>query len=296
MTDATALTTTTTTPAGAAALVPRTMPEAIELARVMASAGFLARELQTVGGSLFIIEQAQRWNMSPFGVAMETSFISGRPFFSGKVVAAAIVSSGTAGRLSYDYAGAGDDRTVTVSAVLAGEREPRSVRVRLGDVRTTNKVWISQPDQQLAYSGARVWARRHAPEVMLGVQSPEDFDEPPRDPMPPARGPTIDRAEADAGPGWPRVAFPIHDRGGAVRDMGDERAWVAELLRRVEVIQRAETMSPGAKRRAVDAVLAANRYAIEHVREAGFGDEAEEVEAVFRAALGVEQPGDVGDQ
>jgi hypothetical protein len=36
----------------------------------------------------------------------------------------------------------------------------------------------------LAYFGARVWARRHAPELMLGVYSPEEFDEPP--PLSPA--------------------------------------------------------------------------------------------------------------
>jgi hypothetical protein len=39
-------------------------------------------------------------------------------------------------------------------------------------------VWQTQPDQQLMYHGVRVWARRHTPELMLGVYSPEEFDEP----------------------------------------------------------------------------------------------------------------------
>ena len=51
--------------------------------------------------------------------------------------------------------------------------------VRLGDVRTGAKVWTTQPDQQLMYHGTRVWARRHMPELMLGVWSPEEFDEAP---------------------------------------------------------------------------------------------------------------------
>ena len=134
-----------------------------------------------------------RWSMSPFAVAMETSFIQGKPMFSGKIVAAAVVSSGAiTGRLAYAYEGQGDNRTITVSGTVRGEAEPRTVTVRLADAKTANKVWNTQPDQQLAYHGARVWARRHTPEVMLGVYSEEEYE--PATPMPPARGPTVDAA------------------------------------------------------------------------------------------------------
>jgi hypothetical protein len=164
-------------PSGAAAMIPRNMRDAMEMANMMAKTGFLAKEIQNVGGALFVMEQSMRWNMSPFAVAMETSFIQGKPMFSGKIVAAAVQGSGVlTGRLSYDYSGAGDDRTVTVRGTLRGEAEPREVAVRVRDARTQNKVWTTQTDQQLAYHGARVWARRHAPEVMLGVYSPEEFE------------------------------------------------------------------------------------------------------------------------
>jgi len=193
----------TTQSTGASALVPRDMREAMELAKMMASTGFLARELQNPGGAMFVMEQAMRWSMSPFAVAMETSFIQGKPMFSGKIVAAAVVSSGAiTGRLAYAYEGQGDNRTITVSGTVRGEAEPRTVTVRLGDARTQNKVWTSQPDQQLAYHGARVWARRHTPEVMLGVYSEEEFE--PATPMPPARGPTVDAAAA-----YVRQAAPV---------------------------------------------------------------------------------------
>jgi hypothetical protein len=159
-------------------LVPTNMREAMELAQMMAQAGFLAKELQTPGGALFVIEQAMRWNMSPFAVAMETSFIQGKPMFSGKITAAAAVSSGAvSGRLTYTYSGDGDNRTVLVSGHVRGEPEPSTVSVRLGDAKTNNRMWQTQPDQQLAYHGSRVWARRHTPWVMLGVMSPEEFDE-----------------------------------------------------------------------------------------------------------------------
>lgn len=175
----TALTTIGQAPQGASAMIPRSIAEALELAKMMAQTGFLPRQIQTPGGALFVVEQAMRWNMSPFAVATEVSFISDKPMFSGKIVAAAVQSSGfLSGRLRYDYSGSGDDRAVTVSGTIRGEAEPREITVRLRDARTNNQMWAKQPDQQLAYFGARAWARRHTPEVMLGVYSPEEFDEP----------------------------------------------------------------------------------------------------------------------
>ncbi len=218
-----ALTTATSPPTpGASALIPRSMDQAMALATMMAKAGFLARELQTQGGALFVIEQAMRWNMSPFAVAMETSFIQGKPMFSGKIVSAAVSSSGAlVGRLHYEYAGSGENRQVTVSGVVRGEDEPRSVVVVLKDARTQNKVWNTQPDQQLAYHGARVWARRHTPEVMLGVLSPEEMEDP-TPPMPRAAGATI---QGHAEP-VQDVALTMITPNGETRDAPNVGTWV----------------------------------------------------------------------
>ena len=83
-------------------------------------------------------------------------------------------------------------RGVTVSGTLRGEDKPRTVSVKLKDAKTTNTIWSKQPDQQLAYHGARVWARRHVPEVLLGVYAPEEFDAPPMRDITPA-APQIER-------------------------------------------------------------------------------------------------------
>lgn len=230
-----ALTTTTTpAPSGGFALVPRDMREALSLAEMMAKAGFLARELQNPGGALFVIEQSMRWNMSPFAVAMETSFIQGKPMFSGKIVAAAVTSSGAiAGRLRYEYKGAGDDRQIEVSGLIRGEAEPRTVAVRLRDAKTTNKVWITQPDQQLAYHGARVWARRHAPEVMLGVYAPEETDESDAAPREvpnmaePAPGSMREAAQQMQRPTEPE-GMPILDTAGNLRRVSAGK-WLAKV-------------------------------------------------------------------
>jgi hypothetical protein len=42
-----------------------------------------------------------------------------------------------------------------------------------------HRMWTSDPDQKLWYSGVLKWARRHCPEVVLGVRAEgEDFGDP----------------------------------------------------------------------------------------------------------------------
>lgn len=161
-----------------ASLIPQNMDQAMRMAEMMARSKLLPEHLRNPSDALLVIEQAMRWQMSPFAVGQATAMVKGRLFFEGKLVAAALHSSGALRtRLDYAYRGAGADRTVTVSAVLAGEDAPRTVDVRHADAATDNAHWRKSPDQMLAYHGARVWARRYAPEVMLGVYSPEEFDE-----------------------------------------------------------------------------------------------------------------------
>lgn len=161
-------------------LVPSSMSEAMRLAEMMASARLVPQGLQkSPADCLMVIQQAVRWQMDPFAVAQECSVIQGKLMHTGKLVAAVVNARGNlTQRLSFEYKGEGDNRTIVVSGQLQGEPTPRVVDVMLKNARTQNKVWQTQPDQQLMYHGVRVWARRHTPELMLGVYSPEEFDEP----------------------------------------------------------------------------------------------------------------------
>ena len=174
-------------------LVPQNMDQAIRLAELMARSKLVPKHLQgSVGDCFMVVEQAGRWNMSPFAVGQCTSSINGKLMFEGKLVQAAVENSGAiVGLIDYAYAGSGQDRTITVSATRRGETAPRTVEVRLKDAITENGIWKKQPDQQLAYHGARVWARRWTPGVILGVYSPEEMDLPVYR-EPPHSGPTLD--------------------------------------------------------------------------------------------------------
>ena len=160
------------------ALTPTSMESAIQLAEMMARGKLVPSHLHnSPGDCLMVIEASMRWQMSPFAVAQCTSVIQGKLMFEGKLVAAALNASGLlSSRLDYEFSGAGQQRAVIVRATVKGEAKPREVTVFLADAKTSNSLWTKQPDQQLVYAGTRVWARRHAPEVMLGVYAPEEFD------------------------------------------------------------------------------------------------------------------------
>lgn len=185
-------------------LVPTTMGDAMKLAEMMAGAKLVPAALQkSPADCLMVIQQAVRWDMDPFAVAQECSVIQGKLMHSGKLVAAVVNARGNlTQRLSFTYSGKGEDRAIVVSGQLQGEAEPRTVDVTLKQARTANAMWTKQPDQQLMYHGTRVWARRHTPELMLGVYSPEEFDEPQaqaRRPKPPAANVMLPAHDAETG-------------------------------------------------------------------------------------------------
>lgn len=161
-------------------LVPTNIEQAMKLAEMMSGAKLVPAHLQgKPSDCLLVIEQAARWKMSPFAVAQCTSVISGKLMYEGKLVAAVVnANGGLQERLSFDYEGNGESRKIVVSGKFKDEKDARTVEVMFKDVKTANSMWQKQPDQQLMYSGTRAWARRHAPELMLGVYAPEEFDQP----------------------------------------------------------------------------------------------------------------------
>src|SRR6185437_5473953 len=167
-------------PIASQGLIPHNMHEAMQLAEMMARGKMMPDHLKNAGDALIIVEQAMRWQMSPFAVAQHTYNIKGKLLFAGVIVHAAIERSGAiSGLIDYKFSGEGPMRKVTVSAVRRGETEPRTVEVTLKDAITDNPLWKKQPDQQLCYHGARVWGRRWTPGVLLGVYTPEEWREQP---------------------------------------------------------------------------------------------------------------------
>jgi hypothetical protein len=82
------------------------------------------------------------------------------------------------GELDYTYDGDAkqpETLSVTVSGKRASDGEIKSLTLSWLDAKTKNTYWTSQPEQQLCYAGARVWARRWTPGPLLGIYAPEEM-------------------------------------------------------------------------------------------------------------------------
>lgn len=152
------------------------------VAKLMSSASLAPAHLRGEGklGDCFLVAaQAFRWRMDPFSVAQHTYVLSGKLGYEGKLIAAVVNSSGRLqGSLDYRYTGTGDQRMVTVSGKLIGDTATREIAGSVGGWKTSNEQWKKNPDQMLAYRGAREWARRYMPEAVLGIQADDELAPP----------------------------------------------------------------------------------------------------------------------
>lgn len=138
---------------------------------------------------LAVTMQAAQWGMNPFAVAQKTHVVNGTLGYEAQLVNAVVSSSNLlTTRLNYEWAGdwskvngktdKSPSLTVTVSATIKGESEPRSLTISMAQAGVRNSpLWEQDPRQQLAYLCVKRWARLHAPDVLLGVYTPDELEE-----------------------------------------------------------------------------------------------------------------------
>lgn len=138
---------------------------------------------------LAVTMQAAQWGMNPFAVAQKTHVVNGTLGYEAQLVNAVVSSSNLlATRLSYKWDGdwskvsgktdKSPSLTVTVWATLKGESEPRTLTISMAQAGVRNSpLWEQDPRQQLAYLCVKRWARLHAPDVLLGVYTPDELQE-----------------------------------------------------------------------------------------------------------------------
>lgn len=169
----------------------------VRFSGLMAKAGeMLPKHLQQRPAlCLAVTMRAVQWGFDPFALAMETyQAQEGGPIaYQAKVFMAVLRKNGIV--LRYHYEGsvtmhdkpvtsrngrqiaartATGDRRCIVSAFLDGE-EFAYETPRLDDITIKNSpLWHNEPDQQLAYYGARGWARRYRADLMMGAYSDDE--------------------------------------------------------------------------------------------------------------------------
>ncbi|MBI5255400.1 MAG: recombinase RecT [Burkholderiales bacterium] len=167
-----------------------TFDKVLRLAEIMASGrATIPKHLQgNVGDCAAVIGQAMRWGMDHIAVAQKTHIVNGTLGYEAQLVVAVLNNSPLlATRINYRWSDGWDgtkgkeDHNAAhwceVSAMLRGETEPRVLRItmaQVGGVRNSPN-WATDARQQLAYLGAKRWGRLHAPDVLLGVYTPDEL-------------------------------------------------------------------------------------------------------------------------
>jgi ribosome modulation factor len=195
---------------GGALMQPRNGKELMDMANMMAGSGQMIRDFYrgNPGDCAGLIMICQPYGFNPFMVSWKTykaSKSAEAPVsFEGQLVNAMVnMSAPVKGRLRYSYDGEGPTRRCTVTGIdrETGE-EITYTSPMLKDIKVKNSpLWVADPDQQLGYFSARSWARRHFPELLLGVYTREEIEEaPPRDitPRPAETNPLLARKLAAA--------------------------------------------------------------------------------------------------
>lgn len=153
------------------------------IAQLMANATLTPKHLkgstpqESLANCFRVANQAVRWGMDPFAIMDETYVVHGRLGYQGKLVMGVVnARAGLTGRLNFKFSGAGADRTIEVIGHFSNEDEPRTITLSVAQAKTDNEMWKKNPDQKLVYSGSIMWARRHCPEITLGVLTEEDLE------------------------------------------------------------------------------------------------------------------------
>ncbi|WP_407796925.1 RecT family recombinase [Citrobacter freundii] len=175
----------------AAIFSPEGMNQLVRFAELMAGskATVPAHLAGKTSDCLAVTMQAAQWGMNPFAVAQKTHVVNGTLGYEAQLVNAVVSSSNLLStRLNYRWDGdwskvngksdKSPSLTVTVSAVLKGEAEPRELTISMAQAGVRNSpLWEQDPRQQLAYLCVKRWARLHAPDVLLGVYTPDELQE-----------------------------------------------------------------------------------------------------------------------
>lgn len=168
-----------TTGAGGSSIAPQNLGEVVKFAEVMCRADIaLPPHLRgNAGACMAVALQALEWQMSPFAVASKSYAVKGAIAYEAQLIAAVVnTRSGIKGRLKYDFRGTGDELTCIVSGTLDGD-ECTYETPPFGAIQPKNSpLWKTDPRQQLGYYAARSWARRHCPEVILGVYDRDEVE------------------------------------------------------------------------------------------------------------------------
>lgn len=158
------------------------MGEVMEFSKLMAVAGTaVPKHLRGAPGTcLAVCVQALGWRMDPFAVANKSYSVNDRVAYEAQLIHAVVEQRAPIkGRIKGEYLGDGKTRQVRLWCVSAEDGDTIEYLSPEFDKITpkNSPLWKSDPDQQLWYYSARALARRHFPDVLLGVYAKDEIED-----------------------------------------------------------------------------------------------------------------------
>lgn len=161
-------------------VMPSTFGEVMEFAQMMCKGGLsIPKHLRDQPGvCLRVIQQSMAWEMDPWAVASKTYNVNDILAYEAQLVAAVIKKWAPIRErvIPYKFTGEGGELqcSITLHHAETGEAiEYESPKKK--DIKPQNSpLWLSDPKQQLGYYTIRALARRHFPEILLGVYDREE--------------------------------------------------------------------------------------------------------------------------
>ena len=154
-------------------------------AKSLAASTLVPKDFQgaeNVPNCLIALEYAHRLKASPLLVMQSMYVIHGRPSFAASFMVAMVNASGKFSPIAFQMSGAGDDKTCIAYAANRETGEvvegpPVSIRIAKAEGWYSRKgsKWQTMPDLMLRYRAATFFARLYAPEVLLGMQTHEEY-------------------------------------------------------------------------------------------------------------------------
>lgn len=167
-------------PVGKAGVELQNFAQQVDMAKWIAKGGFaIPMHLrENVGACLAVLDISQRWGFSPYQVARLCYVVNDQLAFMAQLVVAVINKfAPLKGRLQYRFEGEGDGRICIVTGTPTGETEELEYKSPpIAKITPKNSpLWKTDPDQQLAYLAGTRFCRRHFPEILIGIYSPEEL-------------------------------------------------------------------------------------------------------------------------
>lgn len=172
--------------AGGVDLTPQTLGEVVGFAKLMSTAqhAIPGHLRENAGACMAVTLQALSWRMSPFAIAQKSYKVNDQIAYEAQVIAAVINSRANFKiRPIIAFSGEGPTRQCTVTFTFTNGDVREYTSPEVGKITTKNSpLWKSDVDQQLSYFSLRSAARRHCPEVILGVLDRDEVEH--AEPMP----------------------------------------------------------------------------------------------------------------